>query len=73
LPAEPLEDARRIRVHAHCPIPALLLGVENLVQQLGGQVKPGLLPGGPVNVLVGDLILARALDVALERHEDIAQ
>jgi hypothetical protein len=69
---EPRQDPYRIRVNPHSPIPTLLLGIENFVQQVLRQIETCPAPRSSVNVLIGHLILAWALDVLFERHQHVA-
>src|SRR5439155_15254819 len=54
-------------------IPALLLSVEDLMEQVVRQRQPGTLPRLAVDVHVVHLVLAHAAYVFLERKQDILQ
>jgi len=70
---EPRQDAYRIRVNPYSPVPALLLGIENFVQEHLRQIKTCPAPCGSVNVPIRHLVLTWALDVLLEWHQHVAQ
>ena len=71
--AEPRQDAEGVGVDLHGAVPALLLGVEDLVQQGVREAQSGPPPRLAVHVHVVDLVLAHAADVLLERKQHLVE
>src|ERR1700716_659490 len=69
--AKPGKDLQCVRVNPNGAVPAELLLIEDVMQQIVWEIKSGPPPGGAVNAGVLHLILAWALDVIFERQQDI--